>query len=147
MQLYLSCSKSLLLLIIKSSLSKPFNFWIKAFLATFFSWSARYWVINFLLLALLSGSNFDAANYIAGFYEHFLIFARQLVMWIMMLVMPTPGGSGFAEAVFSEYMAEFIPAGFVAIMALMWRLVTYYPYLLMGVLVLPKWVKKIVNKK
>lgn len=127
--------------------SKSFSFWVKTFLSTFFSWSARYWVINFLLLALLAGSDFSANQYISGFYEHFLIFARQLVMWIMMLVMPTPGGSGFAEAVFSEYMAEFIPVGFVAIMALMWRLVTYYPYLLMGVFVLPKWVKKIVSKK
>ncbi len=127
--------------------SKPFSFWIKAFFATFFSWSARYWVINFLLLALLSGSTFNTHDYISGFYEHFLIFARQLVMWIMMLIMPTPGGSGFAEAVFSEYMAEFIPVGFVAIMSLMWRIITYYPYLLIGVFVLPKWVKKIMEKK
>ena len=120
-------------------------FWIKAFIATFFSWSARYWVINFLLLALLAGSTFNTSDYIAGFNEHFLIFARQLVMWIMMLVMPTPGGSGFAEAIFSEYMAEFIPLGFVAMMALMWRLITYYPYLLIGAFVLPKWVKKIIE--
>jgi len=121
-------------------------FWIKAFIATFFSWTARYWVINFLLLALLAGSTFNTTDYITGFNEHFLIFARQLVMWIMMLVMPTPGGSGFAEAIFSEYMAEFIPLGFVAMMALMWRLVTYYPYLLIGAFVLPKWVKKIIEK-
>lgn len=65
----------------------------------------------------------------------------------MMLVMPTPGGSGFAEAVFSEYMAEFIPVGFVVVMALMWRIVTYYPYLFIGAIVVPRWVKKYFQNK
>jgi uncharacterized membrane protein YbhN (UPF0104 family) len=123
---------------------RPFSFWFKAFVATFFSWSARYWVVNFLLLALLFGIPNSQA--ILSFGEHSLIFARQLVMWIMMLVMPTPGGSGFAEAIFSEYMAEFIPVGFVVVMALMWRLVTYYPYLFIGAIVVPRWVKKILSK-
>ncbi len=124
-----------------------FKFWFKAFLATFFSWTARYWVINFLLLALIAGSTYNTNDYISGTSSHFLIFARQLVMWIMMLIMPTPGGSGFAEAIFSEYMAEFIPLGFAALMALMWRLVTYYPYLLIGAFILPKWLKKILKAK
>jgi uncharacterized protein (TIRG00374 family) len=124
---------------------RPFSFWIKAFAATFFSWSARYWVVNFLLLALLFGiPNVDA---VLSLGEHALIFARQLVMWIMMLVMPSPGGSGFAEAIFSEYMAEFIPVGFVVVMALMWRVVTYYPYLFVGAIVVPRWVRKILSKK
>ncbi len=123
---------------------RPFSFWLKAFVATFFSWSARYWVVNFLLLALLFGiPNADA---VLSLGEHVLIFARQLVMWIMMLVMPSPGGSGFAEVIFSEYMAEFIPLGFVVVMALMWRIVTYYPYLFIGAVVVPRWVKKILSK-
>ena len=63
----------------------------------------------------------------------------------MLLVMPSPGGSGFAEVVFSDYLGQFIPAGFVAIMALMWRLVSYYPYLFMGVFVIPKWVKRVYS--
>jgi len=63
-----------------------------------------------------------------------------------MLVMPTPGGSGFAEAVFSEYMAEFIPIGFIVVMALVWRLLTYYPYLLIGAFLLPKWIKEKFKK-
>ena len=123
---------------------RPFLFWIKAFIATFFSWSARYWVVNFLLLALIFG--IPNSHIFIAFNEHILIFARQLVMWIMMLVMPTPGGSGFAEAIFSQYMGEFIPVGFVAVMALLWRLVTYYPYLFIGAFVLPRWVRKVLAK-
>ncbi|MFP4060339.1 MAG: UPF0104 family protein, partial [Bacteroidales bacterium] len=79
--------------------------------------------------------------------DHFLIFARQLVMWIIMLVSPTPGGSGFAEFVFSRYLGEFIPASpvtsgaIIVAMAFMWRIISYYPYLLMGVIILPRWLQ------
>ncbi|HOE03915.1 MAG TPA: lysylphosphatidylglycerol synthase transmembrane domain-containing protein [Bacteroidales bacterium] len=123
--------------------TKQFTFWINAFLATFFSWTARYWVLNFLILALAFGiPGLDAGSlFSAG--DHFLIFAKQLVMWIMMLVMPTPGGSGFVEAVFTTYMADFMPVvGFVSMMALLWRFVTYYPYLLLGAVIAPRWVAR-----
>jgi glycosyltransferase 2 family protein len=125
--------------------SKTFKFWFNAFIATFFSWTARFWIINFLILSLLYGIPNNAG--IFGFGEHFLIFARQVTMWIMMLVMPSPGGSGFAEVVFSDYMRIFIPVGFVSVMALLWRLVSYYPYLLIGSFVLPRWIKKVSKKK
>ena len=101
---------------------RKFRFWLKAFIATFISWTARYWVVNFLLLALLFGLPHINTDAIYSIGEHVLIFARQLVISIMLLVMPSPGGSGFAEAVFSDYLGQFIPVGFVAIMALMWRL-------------------------
>lgn len=118
----------------------PLSFWVKTFCATFFSWTARYWVVNALLMA------FWAGHY--NWATQFLIFARQLVMWIMMLVSPTPGGSGFAEFVFTEYLGEFLPGAGVAIgMAILWRLVTYYPYLLAGVFIVPKWVGRHFGKK
>lgn len=107
--------------------NKSAVFWIKVFAATFFSWTARYWVVNFLLLAFFVVD------------DHILIFARQLVMWIMMLVSPTPGGSGFAEFVFTRYLGDFIPLGFAVTMALIWRLVSYYPYLFIGAVMLPRW--------
>ena len=114
---------------------KSAAFWLKAFAATFFSWTARYWVVNFLLLAFFA---------IDG---HILIFARQLVMWIMMLVSPTPGGSGFAEFVFSRYLGDFIPLGFAVVMALVWRLVSYYPYLFIGAIMLPRWLSGKFSRK
>lgn len=129
--------------IINSSLEyrkKPFSFWVKAFGTTFLSWSSRYLVVNALLLAFFTVGN------------HMLIFARQLAMWIIMLVSPTPGGSGFSEYAFTRYMGEFIPVdaatlGSVAIaMALIWRMISYYPYLLIGAIVFPKWIKsKFIN--
>jgi len=112
--------------------TKNFKFWLKTVVATFLSWTARYWVVNCLFLAFFPATT-----------KHFLIFARQLVMWIMMLVMPTPGGSGFAEFVFKEFLGEFIPiVGFIAIIVVLWRIITYYVYLLMGAVVLPAWLRK-----
>ncbi len=120
--------------------AKPFSFWLKAFFSTVLSWTSRYWVVNALLLAFFAVS------------DHGLIFARQLVMWIMMLVSPTPGGSGFAEYVFTRYLGEFIPVeafalgSVVVAMSLVWRLVTYYPYLVIGAIVFPRWIKSKFGK-
>ena len=117
--------------------NKSFVFWIKSFFATFISWTARYLVLNALFIALAVG------NYTLSFYDHILIFARQLIMWIIMLVMPSPGGSGFVEGVFSSLMSDFVGiAGFAIIMALVWRLFTYYPYLIIGAVLAPHWLSK-----
>jgi glycosyltransferase 2 family protein len=115
---------------------KPFSFWLKAFISTFFSWTARYWVVNAIFLAFFV------------VHDHLLLFARQLVMWIMMLVSPTPGGSGLSEYVFDNYLSDFLPdiAGIAIIMALVWRLLTYYPYLIIGAIMLPKWLKDRIIK-
>lgn len=115
---------------------QKFSFWLKAFGATLFSWTSRYWVVNALFVA------FFAVN------DHFLLFARQLVAWIMMLVTPTPGGAGFAEYIFTEYFNDFIPiAGVAGMLALLWRLFTYYPYLFIGVYLFPRWLKMKFSRK
>jgi len=115
---------------------KPFIFWIKALFATFLSWTSRYWVINAILVA------FFAIN------EHFLIFARQLVTWIMMIISPTPGGSGFAEIILGRYISDAIPADPVNVqslalaVAIIWRIISYYPYLIIGASIVPGWIQK-----
>ena len=116
---------------------KPFSFWLKAGAATFLSWTSRYWVVNAIFIAFFSMRN-----------GHLLLFAKQLVMWIMMLISPTPGGSGFSEYIFSEYLNDFMPkvAGLAIITALVWRFFTYYPYLLAGVIIGPKWIKEKFTK-
>ncbi len=113
----------------------PLKKWILAFLATAVSWTARYWLVNALIITFfgIHWLNWD---------DHILVFGKQLVMWIMMLVSPTPGGSGFAEYVFKGFLASFIPMGTGVAMAFFWRLISYYPYLFIGAFVIPKWVKK-----
>lgn len=115
---------------------RSFSFWLKASIATFLSWTARYWVVNAILVA------FFTIN------DHFLIFARQLVTWIMMIISPTPGGSGFAEMIMGRYISDLIPAdpayamSIALSMAIIWRIISYYPYLLIGSLIVPGWIQR-----
>lgn len=117
---------------------QPIGFWFKSLAATYFSWTARYWVVNFLMMAFITGISFS---------DHLLIYARQLVMWVIMLISPTPGSSGVAEVAFSGFLSEFIPLGMVGALALLWRLFSYYPYLFIGAIILPRWLKNTSRKK
>ncbi|MBZ0241654.1 MAG: flippase-like domain-containing protein [Bacteroidales bacterium] len=115
---------------------KTFKYWGKAFMATVISWTGRYWVVNFMFMAFF----FSELN----LFDHLLIYARQLSMWIILLVSPTPGGSGVAEFIFSDFLGDLIPNIVWAVpLALLWRLITYYPYLFIGVFLIPGWVKKV----
>lgn len=115
---------------------KPKSFWVKAIVTTFLSWTSRYWVVNAILMAFFSVT------------EHFLIFARQLVTWIMMIISPTPGGAGFAEVILGRYISDAIPAdpamiGSIGLaMAIIWRIVSYYPYLIIGASIVPGWLQR-----
>ena len=119
---------------------KGIKFWSQSFAATFLSWSSRYLVANALIMAFFSVS------------DQFLLFARQLVMWIMMLITPTPGGSGFAEYIFTDYCSDLITVPFAQqigaalLIASLWRVITYYPYLFIGAIILPKWLKRNFRK-
>ncbi|MCB0410779.1 MAG: flippase-like domain-containing protein, partial [Flavobacteriales bacterium] len=79
-----------------------------------------------------------------GVSDHFLIYGRQLVMWVIMLISPTPGGAGIAEFAFNGFLKEFIPIGLAGLLVVLWRLISYYPYLLIGSFVLPKWMKRVM---
>jgi len=114
---------------------KPLIFWARAYIATLFSWTARFWVVNFLILSITPVS------------QHFMIYARQLVMWVIMLISPTPGSSGVAEFLFSDFLGDFIPVGLTAAVALLWRLLSYYPYIIIGAIVLPVWIKRVYLTK
>lgn len=115
--------------------NKPFSFWLRAFIATFFSWTARFWVVNFLILAFIAVD------------QHLLIYARQLIMWVIMLISPTPGGAGVAEIAFKGFLRDFIPLGLAAALAFLWRLISYYPYLFIGAFILPRWIKRTHSPK
>lgn len=115
---------------------KSFSFWYPLIIATILSWCSRYLVVNAIFMAFFT------------VHDNLLIFARQFIMWIIMVISPTPGGSGFSEFVFKEYLSEFIPlAGVVPLIILLWRLLTYYNYLFVGALIVPGWIKKSFGSK
>lgn len=115
---------------------RSLTFWLKCFGVTAWAWCSRYWVVNALLLAFSTGG------------DHFLAFARQLVIWMVLVVTPTPGGSGFGEYMFKVYYGDFFTmAGTAVIAAFVWRLITYYSYLIIGVCILPQWVNSTFGKQ
>jgi uncharacterized protein (TIRG00374 family) len=113
---------------------KGFVFWSKAYLCTVFSWTSRFLVLNCILLT------FSPVG------EQVLVFARQLVMWIILCISPTPGSSGIAEFALPLFVGDFMKEGTHAAIALIWRGFTYYPYILLGLLVLPYWTKRVFKR-
>ena len=111
--------------------------WAAAFSATVISWTAR-----FLSLVAVMGMivaplwSLDAV----------LIVARQLVMWIFLLISPTPGSSGVAEWLLGVFFGEWFtraPSPLALPMTmLLWRMATHFVYLLIGVLVIPGWMRR-----
>jgi hypothetical protein len=74
--------------------------------------------------------------------DHLLILGKQLVLWLLMRVSPTPGGSGIAEYAFGELMVTFSQSALLlAALAILWRLISYFPYLFIGAVLLPRWLR------
>jgi len=112
------------------------SFWLSAFGATFMSWTARYLVVNCLIAALVIVN------------EHFLVYAKQLCMWIILLISPTPGSSGLAEIVFTQFFGEnILPTHLAGPLSILWRILTYFLYLFLGVIVFPRWFRRVNQLK
>ena len=97
--------------------------------ATVCSWVFRFFVLNFIILAL------------AGVGNHLLLYGRQLIIYIFMILAPTPGGSGIAEGIFKPFLYDFFPdavadiagaAGILTITVVIWRLISLLPLLNYG---------------
>lgn len=107
------------------------HFWVRLMGYTAVAWLSRFAIVLAILLAFRAHG------------EMLLAWARQWVIWMIAILTPTPGGSGVAELMFRIYYSDFLPDTSLAILAAMlWRMVSYYPYLVMGAVALPKWIKK-----
>ncbi|WP_187262580.1 lysylphosphatidylglycerol synthase transmembrane domain-containing protein [Pontibacter beigongshangensis] len=114
---------------------KDFNYWARAIISTIFVWCARYFLLNCLIAAFTD----------ITFGEHMLIVSRNLIFWIVMLVAITPGGAGIVEMAFPSFFGSFL-GRFSTIVVVLYRLITYYPYLLLGSVFLPRWLAKVYGK-
>ena len=112
--------------------SEPFRFWLWTFLATIGSWLCRYLVINCILNAFFN----------LNLLDNLQILGKQFILWLLMMVSPTPGGSGVAEYACGELMSSFSTSVIlIAGLAILWRLISYFPYLFIGAIILPRWLK------
>lgn len=110
---------------------KPFSYWAKAMGFTIMSWTARFLTLNFIILAFVAP------------IDHLVVYGRQMIMWVIMLISPTPGSSGVAEYFFSVFFADIVQLGAqVLLIALIWRFLTYFIYLIVGAIILPRWYRR-----
>lgn len=107
------------------------GWWAEAMAATIATWVSRYLVVN----ALFWGFAPEASQMV--------VFGRQFIVWTLLTVSPTPGGSGISEWLFTSFYGDlFANLSMALVIAVIWRLITYYIYLLVGVLILPGWMRK-----
>ena len=111
--------------------SYPTHVWIKAFAATTLSWISRFVTVNALIWGLIAGT------------DQLLALGRQVVVWVLLMFTPTPGGSGLSEWIFTKYYGDIVySASTILIIAILWRIITYYAYLVIGIPLLPTLYKK-----
>lgn len=111
-------------------------FWLKIISLTIFVWSSRYLMLNALISAFVPLS----------LENQVIVFARQVIMWIVMMLSPTPGSSGTAEFFYGQFFAEFL-GQYTFVTSIIWRLLSYYPYLFLGAIFLPRWIRQVFFKK
>ncbi len=102
------------------------SWWLKVFGATTLSWFSRYFVVNALFWGFIPTAS------------GLLVFGRQFVVWVVLMISPTPGGSGVSEWLFTNYYGDLVGGLSLAlVMAMIWRILSYYIYLFAGVCLAP----------
>ena len=124
----------------KEIAKQTWTFHIKCVISSAGAWIFRFLAINCIIIALVSETSLD-------FWNQLLMYGRGEVMYAVTAFSPTPGGSGIAEIVFGGFYSDFISQGLSTLAAIFWRLITYYPYLIIGVIIIPNWIRKVINRR
>lgn len=120
---------------------KKWKFHISAFLSTATAWSCRFLLLNCLIIAFVETTPMD-------FISQFKLYARLETMFVIMAFSPTPGGVGIAEATFGGFVKDYVTnTNLVLSIAILWRVFTYYSYLLIGTIIIPNWVRNRLNER
>ena len=119
---------------------ESFGYWVRMTLSTAGIWVFRFLIANMAIMIFnpLTGS------------DNLMCFARQYILGIVTMIVPTPGGSGFAEVMFDNFLTEYISQKMsTMVITPIWRFCTYYYYLIAGVIILPRWLgkSKLIRKR
>lgn len=118
--------------------AKDVGYHLKALFYTVAAWSCRFLLIIALLAAFTQRIGFD---------EVMALFARIQTMFVLIAFSPTPGGSGLAEALFGNLLSDIVPVGAGVLLAMIWRGLAYYFFLLVGIAVIPGWLNEQLGKR
>jgi uncharacterized membrane protein YbhN (UPF0104 family) len=68
--------------------------------------------------------------------------------WVLRFLVVVSVISGVIQGLnLSGFFTDYISNSVGTVIALIWRLITYYPYLLLGLLVIPNWLRKVMKSK
>lgn len=139
---------------------KNWKFHLGAIFSTMGAWTCRYLVFNFLAMGfIISSHNAEIADYYtkfmdatfqgSTFMEHLFMMARQQAMYVLMAIMPTPGGAGGVEYFFLRYHHDYVldNKSLEFVLTLLWRLLTYYVYIFFGSMVVVRWLSDNISTK
>ncbi len=121
--------------------NKRWDYHFASFGSTVMAWSCRFLLLSCLVIAMKPGI-------IQGFMEQLLLYARLESVFVIMAGSPTPGAAGVAEFAFSNLIKDYVPeTGIALLIASGWRLLTYYLYLFVGAIIIPNWIRNILNER
>lgn len=107
---------------------------------TMAQWILRFFSISAILVAF-------SPDLLLGVRDHIILLSRGESLYAVTAYSPTPGGSGVAELIFSQFYSDYIENSIAVLSAIFWRTITYYPYLFLGVIIIPNWIRTIINKR
>jgi hypothetical protein len=103
------------------------------------AWTCKFIMINCLIIAIVPSTPVDGST-------QAFIYARMVAMFIIMAFSPTPGGAGLAEMALAGFISDYVPQGIALVVALLWRGMAYYGYLILGAIVVPGWIAAHMGK-
>lgn len=125
----------------KEIAKKGWSFRIGSFLATATAWSCRFLLLNCLIIGFVTATSTDL-------WTQSALYARLQTMFVVMAFSPTPGGAGIAEILFGGFLSDYVPDKTAAsVIAIIWRIFTYYLYLFIGVIIIPNWIRQKLNQR
>lgn len=102
---------------------QPLPFFVTGVLLASGVWLCRYLVLLFLAWSVTPGLAWTTFLFRIG------------AMWLTVLAVPTPGGSGGMEGLFVLFLAPLLPTGFAGPILIVWRLLAYYLFIALGLFV------------
>lgn len=114
---------------------KDLKYWLKAMGSTIFVWSSRYFILNCILAAFSTTMSLK---------EHLAAFSKHVILWVTMLFSPTPGASGVTELFIEQLFGE---GAQTTAVTTIWRILTFFLYLVIGSILLPRWLKNSAKRR
>jgi uncharacterized protein (TIRG00374 family) len=116
------------------------RFHLSVFASTSIAWIARFALLNCLINAFTSIP--------LDFWTQFELYSRLETMFFIIAFSPTPGGAGLIEVLFGGFLTDYVDTPTISTtISTIWRLISYYVYLFAGAIIIPNWIRKLVNER